>query len=116
MEKESTALIRSDIPQDVSEDYKRGYQSAMEEARLHLFDLIVEQLHPMEEADSNIKFFKCGQNGDEILCEDEESIEVVADLLDAMGYVSITGSYDPKEDSKNGEVDELTGLYYCYID
>lgn len=107
------AAASSTPVQEHSEEYMRGYQDAMEEAKLHLFNLMVDRLQPMDETD--YKFFKRGENGDEILCDEPEPLEVIADLLDAMGYDSVTGSYDAKEDVEHGQTDELTGLYYCDI-
>ena len=55
------------------------------------------------------------QNGDEILSKDEKAINAMADFLDAMGADACTGYYDPVEDERNGETNELTGYYYVSI-
>lgn len=55
-------------------------------------------------------------SGNEILCETEEQSNSIADLLEACGYEHVnTGYYDPKEDRRNGQEDELTGWYYVTI-
>ena len=54
-------------------------------------------------------------NGEEILGADETEINIIADLLDCMGYDAITGYYDPEEDAKNGDTDEYTGNYYVTV-
>lgn len=54
-------------------------------------------------------------NDEEILGVDETEINVIADLLDSMGYDAITGYYDPEEDAKAGDTDEFTGHYYVTV-
>ena len=50
---------------------------------------------------------------DEILCDNEDVVEVIADFLEHMGFNEVnTGYYDPKEDKRNNEVDKFTGWYY----
>ena len=55
---------------------------------------------------------------DEILCENEQTAETLADLFDAMyGEPTVnTGYYDPEDDERSGETDERTGYYYVTID
>ena len=53
---------------------------------------------------------------DEILCETEESANIIADFLENMGYDCVTtGYYDPEEDKRHGEVDRFTGFYYVTV-
>ena len=57
-------------------------------------------------------------DGDEILCENEQLTEDIADFLDALygGVQTVnTGFYDPVEDERNGETDQRTGWYYVTI-
>lgn len=56
-------------------------------------------------------------DGDEILCETEQTAETIADLFDAIyGCPTVnTGYYDPEEDARNGETDQRTGYYYVTI-
>lgn len=57
------------------------------------------------------------KDGDEILCENEQIAENLADLFDAMyGESTVnTGYYDPEEDERNGETDERTGYWYVSV-
>ena len=48
----------------------------------------------------------------EILCNNEESANLIADFLDALGFCTNTGWYDPEEDAKEGINDEYTGWWY----
>ena len=54
---------------------------------------------------------------DEILCENEQIAETLADLFDAMyGEPTVnTGYYDPAEDEQSGEADERTGYWYVSV-
>ena len=49
---------------------------------------------------------------DEILCDNEELANHVADFLEALGFEITTGYYDPDEDKASGQEDELTGKWY----
>ena len=50
---------------------------------------------------------------DEILCNNEDVVEIIADFLEHMGFGEVnTGYYDPEEDKRNNEVDKFTGWYY----
>ena len=55
--------------------------------------------------------------GDEILCEDEETANKIADVLEMLvpGVVINTGYYSPVEDERNNEVDECTGWWSVCI-
>ena len=55
-------------------------------------------------------------DGNDILCETEQTAEAIADLFDAMygDQVVNTGYYDPEE-NKSGEVDQYTGFYYVTV-
>ena len=61
--------------------------------------------------------YRIWSDGEEILCETEQSAEHIADLLDAMyGDQTVnTGYYDPDEDRRNNEVDKRTGFYYVTV-
>lgn len=60
------------------------------------------------------KFFATGY---EILSKDEAAISTLADFFEAMEFSDVmTGYYDPAEDERSEEVDELTGCYYVSID
>ena len=61
--------------------------------------------------------YRIWASGDEIFCENEQTAEAIADLIDAMygDQVACTGYYDPKEDERSGEVDECTGFYYVNV-
>lgn len=54
-------------------------------------------------------------DGDMIFSSSEKVINIVADLLDCVGYESVTGYYDPEEDKKQGIVDRYTGFYYLDV-
>lgn len=50
---------------------------------------------------------------DEILCDDEDVVENIADFLEYLGFEEVnTGYYDPEEDKRNNEIDKFTGWYY----
>ena len=57
------------------------------------------------------------KDGDEILCENEQIAEHLADLFDAMyGEPTVnTGYYDPEEDERSGETDDRTGYWYVTV-
>jgi hypothetical protein len=60
------------------------------------------------------KFFATGY---EILSKDETAINTLAELFEAMEFSDVmTGYYDPAEDERNEETDELTGYYCVSID
>ena len=54
------------------------------------------------------------EDGDEILTENKQLAESIADLFDAIyGEQTVnTGYYDPEEDGRDGETDERTGYWY----
>lgn len=54
-------------------------------------------------------------DGDKILCDDFIIANLIADLLQAMGYTPVTGYYDRDDDEKNGTVDEYTGFHYISV-
>lgn len=61
-------------------------------------------------------------DGSEILCEDEETAEYVADTIenlckdeDGDNYLICTGYYDPEEDMRDGCVDSYTDWWYVDI-
>lgn len=55
-------------------------------------------------------------NGAEILCPSETACETLAEFFKAMlretNVTVLTGWYDPFEDSRNGERDDLAGFNY----
>lgn len=52
-------------------------------------------------------------DGDMILCRTEAHANILADLLDCMGFTGLTGYYDPDEEVIH---DDCTGWYYVDID
>lgn len=97
--------------------YAKGYADGIQWALDHTFDIILDNLPILgEEGCEKAVFFKSDKNADEILCEDEDKLNHLADALDAMGFVAVTGYYDPKIDKRNNEVDDLTGLYHLSVD
>ena len=69
---------------------------------------------PPEPGDTGI--WRCGEHGEEILCPDEQTANVMAGLLEAAGYdTPCTGYYDPDEDQRSGETDDVTGYWYVTI-
>ena len=61
------------------------------------------------------KAFHAQYAGDEILTETEEKADRIANLLDALGFGSFTGYYDPKEDASDGIDDDYTGKWYVSV-
>ena len=65
---------------------------------------------------------KIRSDGDMIYCRDQEAAEILADLLEVYyrktgkTVTVVTGYYDPKEDKRNEEVDEVSGWYYVSIE
>jgi len=56
---------------------------------------------------------KIWSDGEQLLTKTEELANALADLIDLVDDCqTTTGYYDPEEDEKAGEVDELTGYYY----
>lgn len=55
-------------------------------------------------------------DGSEFLVKDEESADCIADFLQAMGFDSHVGYYDPEDDERSNEVDDHTGYWYIDID
>lgn len=52
---------------------------------------------------------------DTIMATNEKAANVLADFLDYFNYSSCTGYYDTEEDARNGEVSEVTGLWYIDV-
>lgn len=71
--------------------------------------VVMTELLPHEPS----KIWACGC-GDEILCENGQTAEAIADLIDAIhgDQISNTGFYDPVEDVRCGTEDRRTGYYY----
>lgn len=75
------------------------------------FQDICKQL-PKEPHDFNVRSVIWAVE-DEILCDDENVVENIADFLEHLGFEEVnTGYYDPEEDKRNNEVDKFTGWYY----
>lgn len=57
------------------------------------------------------------RDGDEILCSHEDVADALASLIELLYEADTvnTGYYDPAEDKRNGEEDDLTGWYYVNI-
>ncbi len=51
-------------------------------------------------------------DGNMVFCDTEERANMLADLLDEMGFTGVTGFYDPDEDVPP---DELTGWHYVDV-
>lgn len=66
---------------------------------------------PKHPCDSHIS-----TDGTYILCDTEERANSIADLLDAMGWDSVTGYFDPAKDKRMGEEDRYTGWWYVSAD
>ncbi len=79
---------------------------------VRVFDTIFEALPKKPPEPPEIGLWA---HGEEILCGTEELANAIADLLDAVGYDATTGYYDPDEDAKAGETDELTGWWYVTV-
>lgn len=47
-----------------------------------------------------------------IMADNEKAANTLADFLECFGYQPCTGYYDPEEDARNGEVTEVSGLWY----
>ena len=63
-----------------------------------------------------LKSMKLEDNGasdENGVSKNENVINHVADILDALGFTATTGYYDPAEDKKANISDKLTGYYYC---
>lgn len=55
-------------------------------------------------------------DGQEFLCKREEQADALADFLEDLSFTEVnTGYYDPKEDERDGCVDEHTGQWYVGI-
>lgn len=69
---------------------------------------ILEKLPNAKE--ENKRFF---QNEEEILCEDQDTCNVVADFLEEIGFNSIVTGYYEEDDQENE--DGLNGYWYIGI-
>lgn len=81
------------------------------------FDVITSLLSSLCGLLPNTNDFRIWSDGEEILCENEQLAENIADLIDAMyGEQTVnTGYYDPAEDKRNNEVDSHTGFFYVTV-
>lgn len=88
-----------------------GFAQGAEYALEHIFEAIVDRLPSLDEATESDAFFT---NGEEILSADEAKLNALADMLDSMGYTSVTGFYEPVPEGETE--DGLTGLFYLSVD
>lgn len=72
------------------------------------WDDILEKLPNAKE--ENKRFF---QNGEEILCKDQDTCNAVADFLEEIGFGSIVTGYYEEDDQENE--DGLNGYWYIGI-
>lgn len=73
-----------------------------------IYDSIIKLLP--QSKDTGMKYFACDY---EIITPDQQTADVVADFLEAIGVDDLTtGFYDLEEDRRNNEVDALTGHGY----
>lgn len=94
------------FPQTATADMLQALVEFMEDESI--YDRIVKLLPQSKEA--GIKYFACDY---EIITPDQQTADVIADFLEAIGVnAPTTGFYDPEEDRKNNEVDILTGYGY----
>lgn len=84
-----------------------------------IFYDILENLHRFpDRAETSAKIWS---DGFMILCNSEDAADKIADwfeeLIEENGKhcCATTGYFDPEEDARNNEVDELTGWYYVNI-
>ena len=58
--------------------------------------------------------------GDTIMCRSEWLAETICNIIERLcgdaTPIGHTGYYDPEEDERNNEVDEMTGWYYVDFD
>lgn len=94
------------FPQTATADMLQALEEFMEDGSI--YDRIVKLLPQSKEA--GIKYFACDY---EIITPDQQTADVIADFLEAIGVnAPTTGFYDPEEDRKNNEVNILTGYGY----
>ena len=62
--------------------------------------------------------YRIWSDGEDILVENEQLAEHIADFIDAIygEKVCATGYYDPEVDGEMGCVNDHTGFYYVHID
>ena len=68
--------------------------------------------------DNSLSWLGVETDGSEILCSDEETAELIADIIEEFDDTDYahTGYYDPVEDAQDGICDRYTGKYYVDID
>lgn len=59
---------------------------------------------------------KIWTDGSELLVDDENIADIIADFIQSLGFDSHTGYYDPEEDRRDNCIDDHTGWYYVDID
>lgn len=55
-------------------------------------------------------------DGSEILVNTEDRADAIAGFLDALGFDSHTGYYDPEQDERDHATDDHTGWWYIDLD
>ena len=82
----------------------------MEKSNKDLYYILTEKI-----SRDKIKHPVLWTNGEVLLSNDCAAANAVADILDACGYYSSTGYYDPIEDANSGCTDECTGFWYIDV-
>lgn len=94
------------FPQTATADMLQALVEFMEDEPI--YNRIVKLLPQSKKA--GMKYFACDY---EIITPDQQTADVIADFLEAIGVdAPTTGFYDPEEDRRNNEVDTLTGHGY----
>ena len=88
---------------------------------LNVWECFVEHLptaSDMEDDDCNSIDIWYSESANEILCRSEELADMIANILEGISgeREAHIGYYDPEEDERSGEVDELTGWWYVDFD
>ncbi|MCI9553506.1 MAG: hypothetical protein HFE94_08240 [Acutalibacter sp.] len=94
------------FPKVATADMLQALVEFMED--VSVYDMIIKLLPQSKETGS--KYFACDY---EIITPDQQTADVIADFLEAIGVDALTtGFYDPEEDRRNNEIDALTGHGY----
>lgn len=94
------------FPKAASADMLQALVEFMED--VSIYDMIIKLLPQSKK--TGMKYFACDY---EIITPDQQTADIIADFLEAIGVdAPTTGFYDPEEDRRNNEVDVLTGHGY----
>lgn len=94
------------FPKAATADMLQAFAEFMEDESI--YNRIVNLLPQSKE--TGMKYFACNY---EIITPDQQTADVIADFLEAIGVdAPTTGFYDPEEDRRNNEVDTLSGHGY----